>query len=446
MKHKRPPVPVIVILILAVLTGGYFGIRALMNKDGSALTASGTIEAVEVTISPEIGGRIVEVLVDEGAVVNSGDVLFRLDDTLLQAQRAVASASLDLAQATARTADATQATAQANYDLAVNAARLDSITTRTTDWRGINPAGYTLPEGYFSRSAMIAAAEVEVEAARAACAAAQDSLNTLLADPANVNLKDAETRLLDARGSAFVAQDVLTRANSTNSSDLRDAAQSAYDAAHAELEDAQAAYDDLSDTPAGAEFTRVRAELSVAQERLDSARDRLLGLQTGEDSPKVVAARAVLQQAVVAADQAQLAVAQSQASLALIDAQIAKLTITAPADGTILTNSIQPGETVAPNAAAMSLGRLNSLTITVYVPENLYGELSLGQSATVAVDSFPGGTFAATISHIAEQAEFTPRNVQTIEGRTSTVFAVKLNVEDPGGKLKPGMPADVIFK
>ena len=446
MKHKRPPVPVIVILILAVLTGGYFGIRALMNKDGSALTASGTIEAVEVTISPEIGGRIVEVLVDEGAVVNNGDVLFRLDDTLLQAQRAVASASLDLAQATARTADATQATAQANYDLAVNAARLDSITTRTTDWRGINPAGYTLPEGYFSRSAMIAAAEVEVEAARAACAAAQDSLNTLLADPANVNLKDAETRLLDARGSAFVAQDVLTRANSTNSSDLRDAAQSAYDAAHAELEDAQAAYDDLSDTPAGAEFTRVRAELSVAQERLDSARDRLLGLQTGEDSPKVVAARAVLQQAVVAADQAQLAVAQSQASLALIDAQIAKLTITAPADGTILTNSIQPGETVAPNAAAMSLGRLNSLTITVYVPENLYGELSLGQSATVAVDSFPGGTFAATISHIAEQAEFTPRNVQTIEGRTSTVFAVKLNVEDPGGKLKPGMPADVIFK
>ena len=446
MKHKRPPVPVIVILILAVLTGGYFGIRALMNKDGSALTASGTIEAVEVTISPEIGGRIVEVLVDEGAVVNSGDVLFRLDDTLLQAQRAVASASLDLAQATARTADATQATAQANYDLAVNAARLDSITTRTTDWRGINPAGYTLPEGYFSRSAMIAAAEVEVEAARAACAAAQDSLNTLLADPANVNLKDAETRLLDARASAFVAQDVLTRANTTNGSDLRDAAQSAYDAAHAELEDAQAAYDDLSDTPAGAEFTRVRAELSVAQERLDSARDRLLGLQTGEDSPKVVAARAVLQQAVVAADQAQLAVAQSQASLALIDAQIAKLTITAPADGTILTNSIQPGETVAPNAAAMSLGRLNSLTITVYVPENLYGELSLGQSATVAVDSFPGGTFAATISHIAEQAEFTPRNVQTIEGRTSTVFAVKLNVEDPGGKLKPGMPADVIFK
>ena len=446
MKHKRPPVPVIVILILAVLTGGYFGIRALMNKDGSALTASGTIEAVEVTISPEIGGRIAEVLVEEGAVVKRGDVLFRLDDTLLQAQRTVAATALDLAQATARTADAAQATAQANYDLAVNAARLDSITARTTDWRSVNPAGYNLPEGYFSHSAMLTAAGAEVDAARSARDTVQGSLDTLLADPVNAELKATETRLLDARAAAFVAQDVLTRANATNNSDLRDAAQSSFDAAHSELENAQAAFDDLGDTPAAAELARVRADLSAAQERLDSARDRLLGLQTGEDSPKVAAAMAVLQQAVAAAEQAQLVILQAQANLALIDAQIAKVTITAPADGAILTSSIQPGETVGPSAAAMSLGRLDSLTITVYVPENLYGELSLGQSASVTVDSFPGETFTAAISHIAEQAEFTPRNVQTAEGRASTVFAVKLKVEDPGGKLKPGMPADVVFK
>jgi HlyD family secretion protein len=61
------------------------------------------------------------------------------------------------------------------------------------------------------------------------------------------------------------------------------------------------------------------------------------------------------------------------------------------------------------------------------------------------VDSFPGVTFNATVIHIADQAEFTPRNVQTIEGRTSTVFAIKLQVQDPSGKLKPGMPADVAF-
>jgi HlyD family secretion protein len=88
---------------------------------------------------------------------------------------------------------------------------------------------------------------------------------------------------------------------------------------------------------------------------------------------------------------------------------------------------------------------LDNLTITVYVPEDRYGEISLGQSATLTVDSFPGENFATTVCAIAEQAEFTPRNVQTVEGRSSTVFAIKLLVTDPNGKLKPGMPATVVF-
>ncbi|MBE3119632.1 MAG: efflux RND transporter periplasmic adaptor subunit, partial [Candidatus Atribacteria bacterium] len=285
----------------------------------------------------------------------------------------------------------------------------------------------------------------EVDAARSAREAAQDSLNTLLAEPANADFVAAETRLANARATSIVAQNVLTRANAANNTDLREAAQSAYDAAKTELDDAQAAYDGLKDTDAAGNITTARADLSAAQERAESAQDRLLALQTGENSPKVAAAQAVLHQAQAAADQAALAATQAEASLALMDTQITKLTIIAPADGTILTRSIQPGEIVVPSASAMSLGRLDNLTITVYVSEDRYGEISLGQSATVTVDSFPGETFTATVSHIAEQAEFTPRNVQTIEGRTSTVFAIKLQVQDPDGKLKPGMPADVTF-
>ena len=49
------------------------------------------------------------------------------------------------------------------------------------------------------------------------------------------------------------------------------------------------------------------------------------------------------------------------------------------------------------------------------------------------------------MTHIADQAEFTPRNVQTVEGRSATVYAIKLTVVDPQGRLKPGMPADVSF-
>ena len=137
---------------------------------------------------------------------------------------------------------------------------------------------------------------------------------------------------------------------------------------------------------------------------------------------------------------------QAEANLALLDTQVAKLTIVAPIDGVILTRNVEPGEFVQPGAVALTMADLTNLTITVYVPENLYGQIALGQIAKVHVDSFPDLVFNATVVHIADQAEFTPRNVQTVEGRSSTFYAIKLQVEDLDGKLKIGMPADVVFK
>lgn len=445
MSHKRPPVPVIVLLALLVIVGGYFIIKGLSDKQNGALTASGSIEAVEVSISPEIGGKVAEVYVEEGDTVQTGDPLFRLDDTLLQAQRAVAAANLDLARVAAETAKRAQETAAANYTLTLDTARLESAAARTSDWRAASLPGYSLPGGYFSRNEQLVAANNEVDAARAARDAAQSALNDLALNPANADFLAAETRLANARAAILVAQDVLTRANLSANADLRDAAQEAYDDAQTELEDAQEAYDALADSEAAETIIAARAGLSVAEERYQAAQDRLLALQIGVDSPKVAAAQAALNQAVQAAQQAQAAIAQAEASLALIDAQIAKLTVTAPADGVVLTRAIQPGEVIPVGAKALTLGKLDDLTITVYVPEDRYGELSLGQSASVSVDSFPGKMFSAVIVHIADQAEFTPRNVQTVEGRSSTVYAIRLQVQDPDGKLKPGMPADVIF-
>jgi HlyD family secretion protein len=100
---------------------------------------------------------------------------------------------------------------------------------------------------------------------------------------------------------------------------------------------------------------------------------------------------------------------------------------------------------VNPGSTLLTLGRLDELTITVYVPEDRLGEVAMGQVANVTVDSFPGETFTAAVTYISSQAEFTPRNVQTVEGRKNTVFAVKLKLGDTSGKLKPGMPADVTF-
>ncbi len=445
MKHKRSSILMIIIVALAILVGTYFGIRALLNRGNGTLTASGTIEAVEVTISSELSGKVAEVLVDEGNSVKAGDELFRLDDSLLQAQRAVAAAGLDVARATASTADYARLTARANFFPVLDATRAESAATRTSDWRGVNPPGYTLPGGYFPQLDQIAAAQAEVDNAQTARDLAQTSLTTLLAEKTSAEFASTETRLLNARATLIVAQDVLTRATLSNNTDLQNAAQTTYDDAKAELEDAQSTYDSLKDTESAKSIIIARADLAVAQECYEAAQDRLLTLQTGENSPKVAVARATLQQAIFAADQASTAVTQAEANLALLDIQIGKLTVKAPADGVILTRSVEPGEIIAPNTAVMVLGRLDHLTITVYVPEDRYGELSLGQSASVTVDSFPGEAFTAKVIHIADQAEFTPRNVQTVEGRKSTVFAIELQVQESDGKLKPGMPADVKF-
>jgi HlyD family secretion protein len=120
--------------------------------------------------------------------------------------------------------------------------------------------------------------------------------------------------------------------------------------------------------------------------------------------------------------------------------------ITSPLDGVVLTNLVQVDEFAPAGSTVMVVASLNDLNLKIYVPENLYGQIGLGQAFPVMVDSFPGQTFNGTVTYISDQAQFTPRNVQTIDSRKTTVYAVQLALDPTGGMLKPGMPADVYFK
>ena len=153
----------------------------------------------------------------------------------------------------------------------------------------------------------------------------------------------------------------------------------------------------------------------------------------------------VVYQAKAALMQIQTAVATAKANLDLIDKQMNMLTIQAPMDGVILISSVQPGEVVQAGMPLFSIGKLDILKVTVYIPETDYGKIKLGQQVSLNVDSFPNQSFQAKVTRIADQAEFTPQNVQTKEGRQTTVYAVELTANNPDGKLKPGMPVDVIF-
>jgi HlyD family secretion protein len=433
MNHKRPPVQAIIIVLLLVIVSVYFIVTQVLSDKDGILTASGTIEAVQVNVAPELAGKVTEVLADEGQAVSVDDPLLQLDPSLLAAQWTVAAATVDSARSAL-------ATSQTNYDITVQTALVQQQATQAKDWRYSAPDDFNQPAWYFDPAEQLKSAQTEVEAAKAALETAQSDLAKVLADLNIANLVAAEQRLADARAAYLVADTVKTNADyAADGGVLQKSADEAYNDALDELRDAQDAYNEMLDTDATEDVEDARGAVVVAQQRYDAAYACYVSLQTGLNSPSVIMAQKAL-------DQASSALTQAEANLALLDTQIAKLTILAPIDSIVLTRNVEAGEFVQPGATAFVLGQLNDLTITVYVPENRTGEVSLGQQAELTVDSFPDLTFTAEVIQIADKAEFTPRNVQTVEGRSSTVYAVKLKVNDPDGKLKIGMPADVVFK
>jgi multidrug resistance efflux pump len=452
-------IPVVLLILLVVGGGGWFIWQQTRPVEDTTLKGSGTVEAVEVNVSPEVSGRVVEVLVEQGQVVRAGDVLFRLDSTLLDTQLRQAETALDAAQAgweVAQTglasARAAVDTAQVQYDIELNLALAQEQPIRTGEWEQTSPSQVELHAWYFTRDEERTAAQAELDGAREDLTAEQAEYADLIAGLEDSTFLEAETRLAEEQASFTIAAELLARANQQSDPALRDAAQDAYDIALSELEAAQEAYTEALTTEEADEVLAGRAALAIAQERVFTARDRVNAMLTGVYSLRVQAAAAALAQAqtnVAQAEskitQAQAAVQQAQAQLELIEVQLGKLVVTAPVGGTLLSRNIEPGEVVQAGAVALRLAQLDRLTITVYLPEDRYGEVDLGETAQVSVDSFPGQLFEASVARIAGEAEFTPRNVATGEGRRTTVFAIELAVDDPAGLLKPGMPADVTF-
>lgn len=218
-----------------------------------------------------------------------------------------------------------------------------------------------------------------------------------------------------------------------------DFAQQQYDAAKGELDAAQASYNSLITSQAATNILEARARVAVAQRYYDTALHYYNSLLNGDRSLQVKAAKAGMQQA-------DAALAQAKAALSALDIQLEKTVVRAPIAGVVLNRNLEVGETVMPGSTVVIIGQLEVVELVVYVPETEYGKIMLGDLVSILVDSFPNETFAGSVVYISNQAEFTPRNVQTVEGRSATVYAIKISVPNADRKLKPGMPADVTFE
>src|SRR6266478_3458022 len=142
---------------------------------------------------------------------------------------------------------------------------------------------------------------------------------------------------------------------------------------------------------------------------------------------------------------AKMRVAQARAQLADIDAQLAELQVTAPADSVLEVLSVKVGDVLPANREVATLLLTHHLWVRVYVPEPWLGLIKVGDPVRVRVDSFPGKDFEGTVEQVSRQAEFTPRNVQTVSDRIRQVFGVKVRLPSDDDRLRAGMAADVYF-
>ncbi|MEJ2710233.1 MAG: efflux RND transporter periplasmic adaptor subunit [Anaerolineales bacterium] len=491
--------------------------QAITGQDAQTdeLTASGMIEARQVNLASEIGGKVSQVMVEAGQQVQAGTPLLSLEVQSLQAQREQALANQQAAQANLerlkagasqeqlRAAEAQLSQAEANLRMAQ--ANLDTATGDTPPeqvqavWENLQRvrANYQNMQVALSTDqvdavleALTTAESVQRRVQARHDGLANDSSNPdLVLSAAQSAQQDAGTAVEAARAAYQAVSDAqqtyfnqvrMTRLSWETAQDMEAQAQARLDgleqedgattaginAAEATLEDMQnlvdqceTAYESLTSGMASMQAQAAWEQVQQAQEDLagfstmrqpaagmPSIESLLVQIDAAQAGRQVAAAQLDELRAGARAQEIQAAEAnlqQAQAAVEAIQIQIDKSELTSPVDGWVTDLSVQPGEIATPGATLLRLSDLDQVKLTVYISETQIGKVKLGQAAQVSVDTFPERTFPGKVTFIAQQAEFTPENVQTEDQRANLVFKVQISLDNPEHLLKPGMPADV---
>ena len=172
-------------------------------------------------------------------------------------------------------------------------------------------------------------------------------------------------------------------------------------------------------------------EIEAAEKKFAEWMARLRRLEKGSRPEDIAAAEARLRGA--------------EAELHAVEIRLSESEVTAPADARVEIIEIRPGDLIAPGAPVATLLEKDQIYIEVYLPETKLGLVQLGDPVTVTVDSFPGESLDGRVTFIAQEGEFTPRNVQTRTEREHLVFALRVRVND-SHRLRPGMAADACLQ
>jgi len=205
-------------------------------------------------------------------------------------------------------------------------------------------------------------------------------------------------------------------------------------------------------------YDAAQAAFDVAVQRHRESVEHLALVKEGSRKQQIEEARAAVNQAkaqydLVKAgprketiDQARAKVKQAEAALQLAQTRLNYATVVAPMSGVVLSKNIEPGEYVAPGTPVVTLGDLVNVWLRAYIQEGDLGRVKVGQKAKVTTDTYPDKVYEGRVSFIAQEAEFTPKNVQTEKERVKLVYRIKIDITNPKMELKPGMPADAVIE
>ncbi len=176
------------------------------------------------------------------------------------------------------------------------------------------------------------------------------------------------------------------------------------------------------------ELETAETNARTASERAREAQQRVALLENGPRKETI--------------DQARARVRQADANLNALTTRLSYAVLRSPIDGLALADHAEPGEQVAAGTPVLTVADLHKVWLRAFVDETDLGRIRLGMPVSVRTDTFPDRAYPGRITFIAQDAEFTPKSVQTEKERVKLVYRVKIDVANSGLELKPGMPAD----
>lgn len=389
MTRKR----VILIGFLVLLSGvGAVVWWGQSSRRGAELYYSGTIEATSSNLAFQVGGRVQEILTDEGQSVDAGAVLAVLDRREYVALRDQARANLQRA--------------------GQNLLQLETVLEINRN---------VLPAEVDRAAAAVKALQAQLAEAESGYRVQEVERARLAADAARVTLENAR-KDKDRYDELFRKGVVAERS--------RDSFNVQYETALKEHQRAVEAYQMAREGFRREEVDTARSRLAEGQAALRLVQSNLKKIEAAEQD--VEAARAQ--------------VAAAQAALDVAEIQLDHTRVRAPYGGIILSRNVEPGEVVTPSQEVLSIADLSTVDLKVFVAETEIGRIAPGQPVAVKIDTFPDKVYDGRVAYISPQAEFTPKIIQTHKERVKLVFLVKVSVPNPHFELKSGMPADAWFR